>query len=780
MKKRFSRRLALLLAAVLMFTGAGITTLAENMPALLGEPEKAQIRYMVHFDPWGDPAEAHVKADGEEVFNYDETDKTVYYATASEAVRFELKQPEARKGERPVVEVSVWQDGDQEPFQVYRSDWQGEGNLRLVYSDTEGTWSFDFAPDAGLNETNHMDILILGWSEFDAFGPFEGESMIQVNPICDGRYFVDGEPVRQMSLGMERKLIFAEGSQPKLLAEPSATMIMVDHLDETREWYFKGDPVPEAEDPKDIEELWDGEQEMYVYAFPKLGEFQDFYVELNFNYVPAPEQAEEAKEAVEAHPYAYFDEETDPELFRSFLGTEILSEFFIPDRPYYGVFGVLGNGIWEEQRPIPEKWRTPDRQYYTVYVCEGLMSALTISDPKDPDETGLPYREYSLALGDQLKAEGRAYILNSTTQFVLKTSDATGNEKFTVLDSAAVSGEGEDHDLYAYVPGPDFDVFGNGTCIVGGLETHGESLWAFHITQEHSRLYYDEHIGGIGLRLICAKGSEEEKLEAVAVKSDVTAAAWGFINIPAYVTSAERGEGEPAELYYGNDGTEGRKFTFHAVKQSGGETFGKIISDIVVDTDVVPAGIAEVMSSGEGAEKTFSIAFHSNYDEVPLVITYADGTVGYLTIKRVGLSISGIEKGRDEAGQIRVWHGTDQWEDYECGDEMAVAGSFYYRTGSVKPAEEDHVSLFVTVTMIGGKKESYKIDGHLNEDYIQTTGNDEYCDDFLLWSGSRGDYGKIAKIEAIVMGPTTDEDSFGGVMVGSGAGVEWIPEDIEF
>ena len=111
MKKRFSRRLALLLAAVLMFTGAGITTLAENMPALLGEPEKARIPYMMYFDPWGDPAEAHVKADGEEVFNYDETDKTVYYATASEAVRFELKQPEARKGERPVVEVSVWQDG---------------------------------------------------------------------------------------------------------------------------------------------------------------------------------------------------------------------------------------------------------------------------------------------------------------------------------------------------------------------------------------------------------------------------------------------------------------------------------------------------------------------------------------------------------------------------------------------------------------------------------------------------------------------------------------------
>lgn len=779
MKKRFNRKLALFLCAVLMFTSAGITALAENMPALLGEPEKARIPYMMYFDPWGDPAEAHVWADGEEVFNYDETDKTVYYATASEAVRFELTQPESRKGERPVVEVSVWQDGDKEPFRVYRSDWR-ESGIRLDYSGTEEVWSFKFTPDADLKGNNHMDVLILGWSEFDAFGPVKGESMIQVNPLCDGRYSFNSEPIQQMSLGMEKKILFAAGSQPKLLADPSATMIFIDYLDGTKEWYFKGEPFPEAQDPKDIKELWDEEQKKYVYPFPELEENQVVYLELNFDNVQPPEVPAEAKEAVEARYYAYYDVKTEPELFSSFLGTEILSEFFIPDRPYYGVFGVVGDGIQLERRPIPEKWRAPGRETYTAYVCDRLMDALAVSEPMGPDETGLRYRKYTLAFDDKLEAEGKAYILDSATQFILFTVSEEEEKKFTVLDSAAVSGEGEDHDLYAYVPGPKFDVFGNGTCMVGGLETHGEALWASHITQEHSRLSYDETIGGIGLRLICAKGSAKDKPEAVEVKSDIKAAAWGFINIPAYATSPERGKGEPAELYYGNDGTEGRKFTFRSVKQSGGETFGKVITGIAVDTEVVPAGIAEVMSSGEGAEKTFSIAFHSNYDEVPLVITYADGTVGYLTIKRVGLSISGIEKGRDEAGRIRVWHGTDQCEDYECGGEMAVAGSFYYRTGKTKPAEEDHVSLFVTVTGTDGKKESYKIDGHLNEDYVQTTGNDEYCDDFLLWSGSRADYGKIAKIEAIVMGPAADEDSFGGVMVGSGAGVEWIPEDIEF
>ena len=64
----------------------------------------------------------------------------------------------------------------------------------------------------------------------------------------------------------------------------------------------------------------------------------------------------------------------------------------------------------------------------------------------------------------------------------------------------------------------------------------------------------------------------------------------------------------------------------------------------------------------------------------------------------------------------------------------------------------------------------------LNNDSIETTGNDKWADDFLLWSGTDEAYANLISISAIAYSEGED-GSFGGVKAGSGTGVEWVKSD---
>ena len=103
--------------------------------------------------------------------------------------------------------------------------------------------------------------------------------------------------------------------------------------------------------------------------------------------------------------------------------------------------------------------------------------------------------------------------------------------------------------------------------------------------------------------------------------------------------------------------------------------------------------------------------------------------------------------------------------------------TFYY-TGDTEPAER--VNLFTTVTTSEGVTRKIVADSITQSGWIisgerlgyASQGSDRYYDDFLIWSGTDSEFEALEKIETIVYTPGS-EDSFGGVKIGSGAGVTW-------
>ena len=56
---------------------------------------------------------------------------------------------------------------------------------------------------------------------------------------------------------------------------------------------------------------------------------------------------------------------------------------------------------------------------------------------------------------------------------------------------------------------------------------------------------------------------------------------------------------------------------------------------MTLDTTKLSSDAVSIRKSGS----EFVIDFHTGYDEIPLIVTYDDGTVGYMTLHRVGLSV---------------------------------------------------------------------------------------------------------------------------------------------
>ncbi|MGN0506185.1 MAG: hypothetical protein ACI4FZ_06460 [Lachnospiraceae bacterium] len=679
--------------------------------------------YEVRYDS-GDNNDASVTVNGRYVADSEEQE----FTEETELI-FALTPPEHRKNATPVVSIRI--DGENEE---YRTDYPDDNPNKL--SLVGNTVSFTPKSTAGFR-------VEIWWSEYDAFGGNEDKPVIvEFNCIGDGTITPEG-------IDEEDKSVDDDGQSMKVRVSKGTESITIS-------W-------EEGSAPGEIRV--EGGQTISADKFvnntcsiplPQTNEDENYYriqVEFDNGEEPEPptdELIDEAIGAVEEHEYAYYVDLQQPDTavdsLKEYFTTELWWEFFGKvnggnKRPYYGMF---------------------DNTFSTV--SDALMNAVTLESGSGNDSTtGLPYYTYTITFSESKSATGKIYLLNGAKEFVVKT----GN-KYQVVDTSAMSRENMD----IYVSGNgEVSIFGNGTCAIGRLESGDSAIWAAHISQEHSGLGDDPAIGDISCRLAVLP----ENYSGAKITGGVSAAAWGFASVPLF-SAGTAGAASYAEIYYGNDGSdESRNLTISTIVDSRGiNPYGnKAITNVALDTRYISDAVAEI----NPVENDFVLSFRSAYDEIPLVITYSDGSKGYVTIRRVGLHLSDTSV---QNGTYDIWHGTDNIQNYSMDgtDEKAVTAAFYYATGDQMPEDTDRVSLSVTVTMTDGtvKCKMISAERRLNDTPIRTTGEDKYCDDFLVWSGTESEYDALDKIEvfAFVAG---DSDSFGGVKVGSGAGVEWKPEE---
>lgn len=476
-----------------------------------------------------------------------------------------------------------------------------------------------------------------------------------------------------------------------------------------------------------------------------------------------PQESANPAEVIPAHGYAYYiagDTEADREELLRYFTSELWYEFFIPACPY---------GY--------------DENFKDVFENEDdLFSNIELETEKSIDAaTGLECLAYVVnGFPEGTVVTGYILLLTSKNQYIVKTGDEyhVVNVGYYYVDSTDPDRPGEkdrfSEDSYVFGDIDDIKVFGNGTCMAGPLQVGSENAEGFHITQEHSGIDRDEkgfEISGLSNRLVvCKKDASVAK-----ITGERTAAAWNFVNVDVYDIGTISNP-SVAEIFYGSE----------SIKLCA---LNKAITAVAVDTSKMNADAVSVTAVDGG----FEVAFLTAYDNIPLLVTFANGTTGAVEIHRVGLNITD----NDVFSQVYVnWHGTDhsvRYSSEEANSTKAIVATFYYNTGKTKPTEK--VNLFVTITTKDGVirkviTDAITFEGKLVENGnpnaligdgtdglgYASQGSDCYYDDYLLWEGTNAEYQDIVKVEAFVY-DAGDEDSFGGMKVGSGAGVVWTPSN---
>src|SRR5574344_425212 len=184
------------------------------------------------------------------------------------------------------------------------------------------------------------------------------------------------------------------------------------------------------------------------------------------------------------------------------------------------------------------------------------------------------------------------------------------------------------------------------------------------------------------------------------------------------------------------------------------------ISEIKLANDKVPSSAVSINN------ETGEITILSNYyDEIPLQIKLEDGTIGYITINRIGIFIGDVN-----AGNNTFYHGAFANVDGNLNvdtDKYRIAAVFYHEDTTTY----NDYDLIVNAT--------YK-DGSTKTTIAQAVGDVHNSSgniigsDYILWKGTVGEAPKSVSVTAVKKGATTNATTFSGATFGSGAGVEWV------
>lgn len=395
----------------------------------------------------------------------------------------------------------------------------------------------------------------------------------------------------------------------------------------------------------------------------------------------------------------------------------------------------------------------------------------------------LPYYEFTITLKEAVVADaeqhideqtaimatGKVYVLEHNNDFVIDTVSGE-NHTYTVVQANA-----ESRIVKVSGTGAVVNIFGNCTMAAGGLDTNSENLYGAHVTQEHSGLT-EENAAGIAINISLRLFVVNDNYKGFEITYAKTAAAWDFGYSPYCDTGTSSGS-KKADVFYAN--------TDVKIKSDG---VSGTISSVALDTTRVPAAAANITVS----EGVYTVAIATNYDEIPLVITYDDSVTRYVTLSRIGLS---IKPEHIREGKYELIHGTDHNVSYASsvgsGEPIAVFATFYYDKDSTESggsanalasgySDITKVNLFVTIRS-GSTVTRRVVSASVTESGTAgnyrgyaAQGDYHYYDDFVIWLGSESDFENIVSISVFAFIPGA-EGSFGGAKVGSGAGVEWTP-----
>ena len=368
------------------------------------------------------------------------------------------------------------------------------------------------------------------------------------------------------------------------------------------------------------------------------------------------------------------------------------------------------------------------------------------------DGSPLPYYTYTI---DGLTGfKGRIYVLSSNSEYILR--DGNTYKKIAVPEEASMLNT----TLHAYVSDlNDYSIFGNGAMDQGqSLLYDGQSRDYVDVRQV-SPLGACGNAFNIASKLILYK----QDFRGVYVASVKSAPPWSFANYPLYGLN----ENAEANIFYGNEAV--------TISKPLGSSDLCNIKDINFENGTKTLNGSTIEKNNDEYTVTFGSIY---YDEIKVIVTFNDDTAKELLIRRVGIKI--LDSYKDNNNKYVVWHGTDHTSEYEPtvdGSNYIITASFYYP--EVKREEIKRVSLFVKITNANGTTESKVIRKPMNENVISKKENEidtpedpnSYFDDYLIWEGKEEDRPYKVEVIAYLEG---DADTFGGVKLGSGAGVSWI------
>ena len=470
--------------------------------------------------------------------------------------------------------------------------------------------------------------------------------------------------------------------------------------------------------------------------------------------------------------YTFSNVSADHTISVTFVEDEDSGEF----ADFAGLKNYIESNIWAywtdnistssaaESMMVDRLWDVASHEYEGAFVNKDAVTAAMDVTEGGTDttlisETSLDYYAYSVMLKnnggtDDIVATGKIYKLEQKQDFILSATKG-GNTSYTIQSLNLREGEYAedvspcidtsfvvDYDTVTVVENdesrevPKIAFFGIQTAGGTGHTDYSDSFHVFGANYINCQiiLYKPEFAG------VLANPEGEEK----------RAPAWDFGNYP-FVCLNDTTENDPFVLttYFG----------YSSITLSVPN--GIALHSITNMTTTLPEGAVTI------DQDTKTITFNSDfYDTVPLVITYDDGELGYLTIKRVGIDIQAYGRHGDELGRETL-HGTQPgvyitWED----DDYAIYATYYYPS-----SDNTSVDLYTTYTWADGRVET-RLLTHSPELYTtDSDGNMTPSHDFCVYKGLKADCPVSVSVIAVKTGGS--DTTFAGAKLGSGAGVTW-------
>ncbi|MBQ0036933.1 MAG: InlB B-repeat-containing protein [Firmicutes bacterium] len=195
-----------------------------------------------------------------------------------EEIVFKLNPPEDRFDDIPFVEIEVF-DGDEETGNTLWATYLDvEDPHRLVINDNK----FSFTP----GKENPFIVRVI-WSEYDWFGPEDGQYMIETNIFNNGTIVPSIDSVRSISHGYnQRKDCYTVGEDLILTLVPGENVFgdeeELEFVAIGADLFTKDGGEDEDEFTRPLSDLWNEKDQCYQIIIEDPEEFSQWYIEAHF------------------------------------------------------------------------------------------------------------------------------------------------------------------------------------------------------------------------------------------------------------------------------------------------------------------------------------------------------------------------------------------------------------------------------------------------------------------------------------------------------------------